>query len=176
MKAWGIIVGPDLLLKRALAHLMAPIFLMIAIMAYNDATHCSETSRVLTRSPAVARGTIDYVTTASRSGPRRWRVDYTFTDRSGRTRKGWQTNLSDKVWKSGADTAVFYDDTNPTHNALEIWQLAASAKSDYQAARFCLVMALLTGIFQFAVYWGRYKHWTRERQVDKFGGALSASR
>lgn len=177
MKAWGIIVGLDFLLKRALAHLMAPIFLLIAFMAHSNATHCSETFRALAKGATVARGTIDSATSASsRRGSRTWRVDYTFTGWNGRTYKGSQTNLSDRDWKVGADTAVYYDGADPSHNALEVGQLRLTAQSDNQAVRLCLGFALLTGIFQIVIYSRRYKRWTRERQVDQFGGALSASR
>jgi hypothetical protein len=177
MKAWSILVSLDLLLKRLLFHFMTPIFLLIAVMAYSDATHCNETSRALIRGSAVASGTIDHVADASRrSGPRRWRVDYTFPDWSGRTHKGWQTDLGDRDWKVGAGTVVFYDGTDPLHNALDIRLLAATAKSNYQAAQFSLVLALLTGIFQIAVYWRRYKHLTQEPQVDQSGDALATLR
>ena len=124
MKAWSTILNLDFLLKRLLAHFMTPVFLLIAFMAHSDATHCSETFRALVKGSTVARGTIDSATSASsRTGRRTWGVEYTFTGWNGRTYKGSQRNLSNKDWKVGADTAVYYDGADPSHNALDVGQL-----------------------------------------------------
>ena len=177
MKAWSKLLSLDFLLKRLLAHFMTPVFLLIAFMAHSDATHCSETFRALVKGSTVARGTIDSATSASsRTGRRTWGVEYTFTGWNGRTYKGSQRNLSDRDWKVGAHTAVYYDGVDPGHNALDVGQLRLTAESDNRAVRLCLGFALLTSIFQIAVYWRRYKRLTRERQVDQSGDALVASR
>ncbi len=176
MKAWSTILNLDFFLKRLLAHFMTPVFLLIAFMAHSDATRCSETFRALAKGSIVARGTIDSATSASsRTGLRTWRIDYTFTGWNGRTYKGSQKDLRDRDWKVGADTAVHYDGADPGHNALEIGQLRLTAESDNRAVRLCLAFALLTGIFQIAIYWRRYKRRARERQVEQSGVALVTS-
>ena len=48
---------------------------------------------------------------------------------TGRTYKGSPTELRDRDWKVGVDTAVYYDGADPTHNALEISQLPLTAVS-----------------------------------------------
>ncbi len=176
MKAWSAILNLDFLLKRLLAHFMTPVFLLIAFMAHSDATHCSERFRALAKGSTVARGTIDSATSAnSRTGRRTWRVDYAFTGWDDRTYKGSQRDLSDRDWKVGADTAVYYDGADPSRNALEILQRRLTAESDNRAVRLCLAFALLTGIFQIAIYWRRYKRRARERQVDQSCNALVTS-
>ena len=176
MKAWSTILSLDFLLKRLLAHFMTPVFLLIAFMAHSDETRCSETFRAIAKGSTVARGTIGSATSASsRTGRRTWGVVYTFTGWNGQTFKGSQRNLSDRDWKVGADTAVYYDGADPSHNALDVGQLRLTAQSDNQAVRLCLGFALLTGIFQIALYWRRYRHGTRERETNKLGNALVAS-
>jgi hypothetical protein len=156
-RLWGVLVMLDLMLKRVLWHLMAPLLLVLAFLSWVDGDQYNERASALTKTaPAIAYGVVDYVDYEGKSEPRRWLVDYTFTDLNGRMVKGRQKSLPDRKWTVGTHTVVSYHPTNSIVNAIDIGSLAPVGKSMRRFALLMFAFGGLLGLLQVWSYWRRH--------------------